>query len=73
MLKREDHVFKAVFLAAKENRAQWAIFRLFAQWVIFKMKEKIRRIGGVKGGINECTGILQTSQSCLFRKLLALF
>jgi hypothetical protein len=45
MSKREDHVFKAIFLAAKENRAQWAIFRLFVQWVIFKMKEKLAGSG----------------------------
>jgi hypothetical protein len=26
------------FPAAKQNRAQWAIFRLFAQWVIYFLK-----------------------------------
>jgi hypothetical protein len=46
--------FKQV-LAAKQNRAQGAIFRLFAQWVIiFKMKEKIAGSGGIKGGSHEC-------------------
>jgi hypothetical protein len=33
MVKRDDHIFKAV--SGGENRigAQWAIYRLFAQWV----------------------------------------
>jgi hypothetical protein len=34
---------------AKQNRAQWANFRIVAQWVIFRIERKIRQIGGIKG------------------------
>jgi hypothetical protein len=37
------------FPAGKQNRAQWANFRIVAQWVIFRIERKIRRRGGIKG------------------------
>jgi hypothetical protein len=47
-------MFLKRFPAVKQNRAQWAIFlELYAQWVIFRLKEKFAGLGGVKGGSHE--------------------
>ncbi len=37
------------FPVGKQNRAQWANFRVVAQWVIFELKEKFAGAGGIKG------------------------
>ncbi len=41
------------FPAAKQNQAQWAIFRLFAQWVkILEWKKKFVGSGGIDGRLS---------------------
>jgi hypothetical protein len=48
--KRDDHVFQAVSGEAKQNRPQWANFRVVCTVGYYlDFKEKIRRIGGCKG------------------------
>jgi hypothetical protein len=35
MLENDDHIIKAVSGGKNRTGAQWAIFKLFAQWVKF--------------------------------------